>query len=94
MTITAQRTFTRPNTDTPFFQGDATWQEHMFTNYTLTGKRLGVNQILSPDGLVLTTTTQWKDQESLTEFRADRVIQGPREEYCAQKGITITDLVE
>jgi hypothetical protein len=94
MTITAQRIFTRPNTDTPFFQGDVVWQEHMYTNYTLTGKRLGVHQTLSPDGLILTTITQWKDQESLTEFRADRAIQGPREEYCAQHSITITDIVE
>jgi len=94
MTITAQRIFTRPNADVPFFQGDVSWQEHMYTNYTLTGKRLGVHQTLSPDGLILTTVTQWKDQESLTEFRADRVIQGPREEYCSQNGITITDILE
>jgi hypothetical protein len=93
MTITAQRTFTRPNTDTPFFQGDATWQEHMFTNYTLTGKRLGVNQILSPDGLVLTTTTQWNDETSLNEFKVDQTIQGPRDEYCSQHGITSTTII-
>lgn len=94
MTITAQRIFTRTTTDTPFFQGDASWQEHMYKNYTLTGKRLGASKSLSQDGLKLTTTTQWDNESSLQEFRADQTIQGPRDAYCSQHGITITDILE
>lgn len=94
---------TRPSTSVQFW-GPTTpgvTEEHtqyFRETYVNTGKQLDFSAQVSNDGLQLTTTLIWKDQESLQEWKNDPLIKSRffdvQEAYLNAHGITITRSAE
>jgi hypothetical protein len=92
--LQAIMTFTRPNTDTPFYEASQACKDYRKITYEDTGKRLHSDYKLSDDSLKLYLIVYYKNQAAYDEFYNDSQNQtlqfGPRQEYCQANNITIS----
>jgi hypothetical protein len=75
MEIKFSQVFVRPTVDIPWYQ-ETLSEEHkqyMTDTYTNTGKRVGSVEI-SEDGMMMTITHQFRDQDALYQFSVDPII--------------------
>jgi hypothetical protein len=96
-------TQTRPSVSIPFFGSDdpVITQEirtYIAQYYIATGKLILDDRVVSEDGLTMTLTRLWEDQEAIDVFGSDQYIIDnvitPREAYMAQHGIVVTRVSE
>ena len=92
--LQAIMTFTRPNTNIPFYQASQACVDYRKITYEDTGKRFSSDYKLSDDLLKLYLIVYYKDQEAYDEFYNDPQNQtlqfGPRQEYCQANNISIS----
>lgn len=62
--ITATRSFTRPSTSIAWYVNTADFQKFWDTTYVDSGLLLFRDKIISKDGLTMTITHVWSDQDS------------------------------
>ena len=92
MSIEAIQIFIRPNTETSWFHD--TWPpshlEYIQTTYKDTGKYAGSREI-SEDGLMLTVTHIFTDEDAQFEFMTDEYLAGmvvQRDQHNSSNNIT------
>jgi hypothetical protein len=95
--IKATRSFIRPNTTTPFYEGLQQYHNYCENVYVSTGKRISTQVRYSPDGLTQTREVTWTNQAGLTEFNNDPRIVAfhyePRDAHNQANGIQSTEQV-
>lgn len=93
MAIRVTRTFTRPNTEVPFYLTTPEWRAYSKANYATTGIRTEARTHESPNGLVRTIITVWTNRAAFDAFMADPNVQtlllNPRQAYCDANNIAV-----
>jgi len=92
MTHTMVKTFTRPNTDTVWYEGSSEKQAFMIAQINA-GNRISRDISISENELVKTVTTVWKDEQALNAIQdAPEIIthRQARKAYSDANGITGT----
>jgi hypothetical protein len=93
--ITFSRTYTRPNTDTPFHHevlDNTSYKTHLLPNYIQPGHLLSQWKDLSADGLTMTYNAIWINKEAFDRHDTDPVLQEywtERDIYCAANNIVL-----
>ena len=93
MAIKTTMTFTRLNTDTPWYEPTESFKEYNKATYIDTGKRTWVERTESEDGLTQINVSIMVDAAAAKEFSQDSNIQGylnARDLYCIQNNISLT----
>jgi hypothetical protein len=92
--LQAIMTFTRPNTNIPFYQASQACKDYHKVAYDNTGKRLSFDYKLSDDLLKVYLIVYFSNQEAYDEFYNDPQNQtlqfGPRGDYCQANNISIS----
>jgi hypothetical protein len=92
--LQAIMTFTRTNTDIPFYQASQACKDYQKVAYEDTGKRISFDYKLSDDLLKLYLIVYFSNQEAYNEFYNDPQNQtlqfGPRGDHCQANNISIS----
>ena len=93
--ITFSRTFTRPNTDTPFHNevlDNTLYKAHLVPNYIDTEELLSQWKDMSSDEMTMTYNALWSSREAFDRHDNDPVLQeywNQRDIYCTANNIVL-----
>lgn len=98
MSYKVTNVFTRPSTDVVFHVSNVSdsYINHVVENYKNVGKVTNITTDVSPNGLQLTVTWTWANQNEFNAFNVDPIAvsqRNDRDAYNQANGITMTTAV-
>ena len=96
--ITTTRTWTRPNTNIPWWTNlaPAEYKAYIREKYDVTGKRVSSELTISKDKLTLTSVTVFINKAAFEEFSSDPIFKSwikTRREYCTKNNIIESSII-